>query len=219
MFTPEDDPDLEQLKITVVEDGQQEYSFGRKDDLNDHLKMLAAEFSGRSQIEFFHAATTVFVRRGLNRPACAARFRRMWEQEAEFLLSRLDSRWLVSACDTIMDTFDDPYEIATASAGVLFMNTIKLYETERLALGMAQRTPQDYRALRHPQRLFDGMAAYVIGSGEMVSIMVRRLRTTVRPGHLAPRIVLELLNRANAHDTVFRRFASVHTRNDTRWWV
>ena len=101
-------------------------SFGRKSELNAHIDMLRKEFSGKTYLEFFHAATTCFIRRRLNLDHCLANFRQIWQEESVFMCEHLDTRWLVSACDTIIDHFEDPNEVAVAIGGTLFMNTCKL---------------------------------------------------------------------------------------------
>jgi hypothetical protein len=79
----------------------------------------------------------VLLRRRIDLETNLARTRMLWRSEAPFLVAKLDSRWLVSACDTIIDHWHEPEERALALAGTLFANTIKLYETERWAAGHA----------------------------------------------------------------------------------
>jgi hypothetical protein len=90
------------------------------------------------------------------------------------LCSNLDARWLVSACDTIIDHFNEPDEIATAIAGSMFMNTVKLYETERLTQATVRSFDEVFKdGSRVP--LCDGMSAFVVGGGDMVKNLVRRV--------------------------------------------
>lgn len=219
MFAPTDDPDLETLKNSVVDAGARSFGRRRRNDLPEHMEMLAREFSGRSQLEFFQAATVVFIRRRLNLPDTVDRFWRMWRAEGDFLASRLDSRWLVSACDTIVDTANDPGERALAIAGTLYANTMKLYETERLALGTRHLGPESYdtgiRDARH--ELFDGVTAFNPGRGDMISKLMRRLNLKLDQDRVAGRILVELIGRAHRSDTVYSRFAAAHERPETAW--
>lgn len=144
-----------------------------------------------------------------------ANFRRIWAEEGEFLCSRLDSRWLVSACDTIIDHFEERDEVATAVAGTLFMNTVKLYETERLVQQPARGFEEVLGADRRVT-LFDGMAAFLVGRGDMVRNMLDRV-TRGADSPIASPILKELIRRANTHDTVFKRFRDLHTNPRTLW--
>ncbi len=144
----------------------------------------------------------------------------MWRAECAFLTERLDTRWLISACDTIIDLSDNSADVATAYAGSLFMNTIKLYETEILASGGAVPSNdgrQSYRAIEGRVPLFDGMSAFVIGRGDMIANLYERATRVCRGETPAQMILAELLKRANENNTVFRRFAEVHLNGDTLW--
>jgi hypothetical protein len=56
----------------------------------------------------------------------------MWAEEAHFLAKALNTKWLVSACDTFADHSNDDAERATALLAATMIKTIKIYETERL---------------------------------------------------------------------------------------
>jgi len=209
MFSETTVLDLGAFKATYVTLGEREYSFGRLENLDEHLAMISQEFSGKTQLELFHAVTTVFIRRGINLELTIHNFKTMWEQDADFLCENLDTRWLVSACDTIIDTFSDPIETSTAATGVLFMNTIKLYETER----KSNEIPNERLDGHYPSKrrsLFDGMSCYTRG-GDMIANMLKRLDTTPK-APVASRILSELIERAYKFDTIFNRFETIRTK-------
>lgn len=215
MCTAETPLDIERFKAELVNCGPRHYSFGRKADLDAHIHMLKIEFSGKTYLEFFHAATTTFIRRRFNLDHCLGNFRRMWEEESAFMCERLDTRWLISACDTIIDHFEEPDEVATAVAGTLFMNTCKLYETERLT----QEKVRDFQEVfRQTPRvaLYDGMSAFVVGRGDMVKNLLHRIEKHSNTCIASP-ILKELIKRANTHDTVFKRFRDKHVNEQTKW--
>lgn len=188
-------------------------SFGRDPDLGKHLTMLRAEFSGKPVALFYHAGITVLIRREMDLTVNVIRFRTLWRRMSAELCAGLDSRWLVSACDTFMDHGENDAERALAAAGALFANTIKLYETERWSRGAEG-------PLRVPVGivpLHDGMTAFLIGRGDMVANLHRRVLAVTSADRPAARILRELLARASRHDTVFRRFGEVHTDPETAW--
>ena len=218
-FTPQSDPCLADLRNRVVEGSTPESSYGRKNDLSEHLAMLEREFAGQPMLALFHAATIVFLRRGLNHAGCAKRFTRMWTQEADALLTMLDMRWLVSACDTFIDISEDPMVLRTAALGTGLVNIAKLYETERVAEGTTQIAPEDYdlSLVQGHYPLFDGISAFRAGSGEMPSKLLDRFDKVLRGNDPCTMIVRELIARLTKSDTVFKRFSQIHTRAETRW--
>jgi hypothetical protein len=208
--------DLVSLKATFLKGGQQGISWGLRERLEDHLAMLADEFSSRTVLEFFHAGTIVHIRRDIQRDSHIDRFQSLWWEEQAYLLKVLNLRWLVSACDTVVDVSTDPAEQAVAALGVAIANTVKLYETERIACDVAD--PDYSRVTQGPIDLFDGLTAFNVRGGDMVFNWLMRLDALTGDastlGHLLTR---EIIRRVNSGDTVFRRFAAAH-RNPQKAW-
>lgn len=207
--------DINTLKNERVERGPSIYSFGIRADLEKHFDMLAQEFSGRSFLELHHAELTTLIRRGVEREAALQRFWKIWDLEREFLVKNLDSRWLISTCDTIIDWSENSEERAFACAGTLFMNTIKLYETERLT-ALIKDTDQ-LESPRGRVALFDGLSTFKVGRGDMVRNMLSRIHKSAQNDSLAGRVVLELISRANINNTVYFRFRNRHENTNTGW--
>lgn len=214
MCSPTTELLIEEFKQKKVEQGSGHTSFGREHELSRHIAMLKDEFSGKSYLGFFHAATIAFIRRGENLAHCLSNFNRMWAQEGEFLRAELDSRWLIAACDTIIDHGQDKQEVATAIAATLFMNTVKLYETEWLTQ-QKTREYDDVFATSLQVPLVDGLSAFLVGRGDMVQNLLARVKLADSP--VAGAILQELVARANKHDTVFSRMRKLHTNPKTLW--
>jgi hypothetical protein len=209
-------PDWERLANAVVPGNGKTALIGRRAVLSDHLRDLTREFAGESQLLFYHAALTVLIRRGIDKDAAIRQFESLWRERQDDLLHGLTARWLVSACDTIMDCSTDPYERAIAFAGSCFMNTIKLYETELLCV---RSKPVVASEIAYPRPLFDGMTSFAVGRGDMVHNLRSRMSEVCRPGSVAAAILQELVRRADRSDTVYRRFAELHADDATRWVV
>ncbi|MFN4867376.1 MAG: hypothetical protein ACK5GZ_13795 [Cyanobium sp.] len=213
---------LSLLATTIIEGEEPIPSSGSKPDIELHIIMLKDEFIGQNEILLYHALLNVFLRRGINISDTTMRFRKLWTDYRSLLLSKLDSRWLVSACDSIVDHFDEPNEKITAMSASLLINTIKLYETERLALGQSGNG----RDLANPTfhwegrvNLFDGISAFRIGKGDMVKNMLTRISSIEQHSEFAAPIMKELIYRVNTVDTVFKRLRSVHTKRGTLWHI
>ncbi|NWG46597.1 MAG: hypothetical protein HXY25_08620 [Alphaproteobacteria bacterium] len=220
MDSPLSSEDFERLKARKVRGLVRRRLSGRKAELDEHLTDLRQEFVGRSELEFFHAELIVRIRREIDLSADTGTFLRLWDQEGAHLARSLDLRWLVSAADTLVDHHPDPAQRALAGAASLFTNTVKLYETERLALGQTRsRLPAGHDVkLGSRVGLFDGLSTFGAGTGDMIRNLYRRLEKLTREtGGPAALILRAVMMRMDRHDTVFQRLAAIHTREDTRW--
>ena len=207
---------LSDLKIRLIVGRRQVYSFGKIDDLEQHIQMLLHEFAGHSELLLYHAILIVLIRREIDLARNLENLNTLWTQESAFLCEMLDSRWLVSACDSLMDFSPSESERALAAVGSLFTNTLKLYETERHANGL-YGIKTHYPPLQGRISLHDGLSCFMIGGGDMVFNMHRRVLAVCSGSSPAACIVRTLLQRARTHDTVYRRFKEVHHNTSTLW--
>jgi len=207
---------LNELELRLVQGERQAYSFGKDPNLDQHVEMIRTEFVGKSEIELYHALLMVMIRRRIGLTVNIERAHSLWTTKSDFLCRNLDSRWLVSACDTIMEFWPEDAERALAATGSLFVNTIKLYESERWATNQ-MGAPQKYQLIDRRIPLHDGLSAYVIGRGDMIMNLHRRIHALCANQSPAGKILLELLARASRFDTVFKRFHEVHTNERTSW--
>lgn len=199
--------------LELIEGDEAIPSRGRKADLTEHLSMLRREFVGKPRLHYEHATLCVLARRRIEPSINVPRFFALWHDYQDALLASLDARWLVSACDTFLDLSNDPAERQAALAGTLFMNTIKLYETER-AQGSSTTALQP---MSGAQPLFDGLTTFVVGHGDMVMNLLNRVADVRKDDPLPARITHELVRRARADHTVFARIAAAHVKEATRF--
>lgn len=205
---------LSDMRNSLVEGLKPAPAIGRHESLDEHLEMIKNEFVGRPKLLYYHSELVVRIRRALELDENLKTYWLLWDAELEFLLDKLDTRWLVAACDTIADHHPDPAERATALSAAILINTIKLYETERVHLGNERLTKSDAYP---PQPLFDGLTTFAVGAGDMIANLTRRIATVAKLSPLAGAILLELFSRMHRQDTVFARMAAVHANDATRW--
>ena len=208
--------DFDRLRSEIVAGLPYQPSFGAHQRLDDHLGMLEGEFVGQNRLKFVHAALIVLIRRGIETDIVYGHFCRLWADHADILLDSLDSRWLVSACDTICDFSPDPAEARIAVLLSLFTNTLKLVETERRITGPANSEPAKIVG-RTP--IFDGMTAFLPVNGNMVANLLQRLDKVLQSDTRVEMIGRELISRALSSDTVFRRLARFQTQNIWPNWL
>lgn len=202
--------DFDRLRNEIVTGTAYVPAFGRQEDLQQQIAMLEHEFTGQLRLKFVHAVLNVLLRRGIHTDAVYAHFCALWAGHGDILLDTLDSRWLVSACDTISDHSTDPTEAQSAILISLFANTLKLAETERLMTASAESDPA--RIIRRTP-LFDGMTAFMPGGGDMPANLLHRLDRVLQTETLAGMIGREMISRVLSADTVFARLAKWQTRN------
>jgi hypothetical protein len=214
--TSDNPPDLSLLRQAIVSGAAGPSFVGRRRDLREHLAELEREFAGAPFLDLYHAALVVVIRRRLRVETAYRDFRSLWNVCRQDLLGRLTARWLISACDTIMDHDDDPFERAIACCAVNFLNTIKLYETERLTNSEPRYALSE---ITSAVPLFDGMTAFLVGKGNMISNLRKRTETicAIKPNALASDLMREIFRRADRADTVYRRLAAEHKIDATRW--
>lgn len=174
----------------------------RRPDFFEHMNELRSEFIDRSELLYIHAGCVVALRRRLALDHFLPLYLRLWQEEQAFLLKELSLRWLVSACDTLVDRAESPVQRAVALSGTLLANSMKLAETERFQLGL------DGRDLPRPRRaaedLFDGMTVFRPG-GDMIGNLFRRLEQVATLDPIAGPILAEVARRVQNADTVVRR--------------
>ncbi|MGV1912365.1 hypothetical protein [Agrobacterium vitis] len=212
-YTSEKQLDFERLRNEIVTDCSFVPSFGLHSDIRQQVEMLEREFAGQSRLKLVHAVLNMLVRRGVAVDIVYDHFCGLWAAHADFLLETLDSRWLVSACDTICDCSLDESEGQVAILVSLFVNTLKLTETERL---ITVPVEVDQSRVKGRMPLFDGLTAFMPGKGDMPINLLRRIDRAVRPETLSGKIGRELINRALLSDTPFARFSKMATFNKWR---
>lgn len=202
--------DFERFRSSIVAERSYMPSFGRHHDLKRQIDMLEQEFVGQLELKFVHASLNVLLRRGIENEIVYNHFRTLWVEHSDILIDVLDSRWLISACESICDHSDDPAEASSAILISLFMNSLKLAETERL---ITNPTEADPKIIKGRMPLFDGMTAFMPGGGDMPINLLGRLNRTLQPDTLVGLIGRELISRALSGNTVFTRLAPLQTEN------
>lgn len=215
------DVDLDALKNQIIGGEEVRYTYGSAKDLNEHIEQLEQEFVGQPALNHYHASLIVLIRREVDVQNNYARFKALWLTERDYLLASLNTRWLISACDTFIDLEDDPLLQAILMNAVVLINTIKLQETERFLCDQSLTVNPEHQQLLQQQRyaLFDGTAAFAVGTDDTLRNMRWRLEQ-ICEAHELGQIVIEIFDRLqlDQNNNVYSRFKQRHTREKTRWW-
>jgi hypothetical protein len=144
----------------------------------------------------------------------------LWENESDFLIENLNTRWLISAADSFIDHDANPLSRAYAFSAICLVNSCKLCETERFANDSeTSKYKPDKLARLKKERipLFDGTSAFTIGTCDTLRNMRWRLDALKEPLPCY-RILREIFNRINNFETVYSRMSKQHTNKNTLWW-
>lgn len=217
------DPDgsLDAMKTTTIDAGSKVWTRGSNKSLSTHFEDLRREFHGQLELVFHHAKLIVLIRREAELRKHFELFTSLWETEEAFLLKHLDTRWLLAAVDTFVDHDDDPVVRSLGMAAICLVNSIKLAETERVLCESKTLPLSPERVAEIQTRrvaLFDGTSGFTVGTDDTLRHMRWRL-DNVRDLCITGRILGELFDRMQEHDTVYARFRAAHTRQRTSWWT
>lgn len=213
--------EISSLKGQKVNNDVSTYTHGADKNLSNHLQNLSAEFSGKSELLYYHAKLIVLIRREHKVQANLNKFNELWKIEGPFLLKNLNTRWLMSAADTFADHSEEPLVKALALSASLLVNTIKLQETERFIQSSHNATDEEEKVtiLKNERvSLFDGTSAFAVGTDDTLRNMRWRLNSACQGNSMAGQILQEIFNRVQEHDTVYARFRKRHDRKKTAWW-
>ena len=198
------DVDFAPLKLARV-DGRAPEVEGSRSTYARKLRELSEEFDGLPALMRLHGLLIAHLRRRSAPAHTAALFLRLWTEESDWLLQRLDARWLVSAITTFGDHGATEVQRRLGQSLSLMFGMMKLYETERLYSGSTPDQPFDWTR-RPPTPLALQMDAYALGGGGLdVNLLGRLWQEAGTDAVLAPlaRHLLALL--IADPRTVFRR--------------
>lgn len=215
-----DNVDYKELKSTFINTNKTVYTHGSVNDLKSHLANLRNEFNEKTELEYYHAELNVFLRRGIDCKGTFKKLSDLWENESNFLIKNLNTRWLISAADSFIDHDSNPLSRAFAFSAICLVNSCKLCETERFASNSEniEYDPGKLDQLKMERiPLFDGTSAFTIGTCDTLRNMRWRLDALKEP---LPSywILIEIFNRINKFETVYSRMSKQHTNKNTLWW-
>lgn len=204
--------DEQQLLDQKVYIGYFRQHIGRKTSLLEHIGNLEKEFQGRQLLELYHAILIVLIRREYNIPTVFAEFDKLWQHYAAELAQLLNLRWLTSAADTFIDHHPDTAVKALMLNVTVLINTVKIYESERLA---SDQTGENTLPEKLP--LFDGLETFKVNHDD--SLYNLRCRIGELCHGIPQGIILEsVFERLNETNSAFFRLKQRHRQDRTRWW-
>ena len=213
--------DFHQQSKQLIADGDVVYTHGSGDDIEEHFIALMDEFSGQSELCYTHAKIIVLIRRDFEAKKHFKIFELLWQEEKDYLLKNLNTRWLISATDTFADYSNDNTVRSLSVACACLINTIKMQESERFITNAQECTDDKEKItkLDNSERfsLFDGTSVFKFGTDDTLRNMRWRI-DKVAQFNIAGEILLEVFLRLQKFDTIYKRSKDRHIRDKTGWW-
>jgi len=217
--------DYTKLKNDIIPgDSPKQFQSYMIKDLNEHMVHLKTGFAGKSELLYYHAQLIVLLRRGADVKSNFLLFDDLWKNESDFLCANLNMRWLIAAADTFIDHDADAITSALMLNAVILINTIKLYETERYLYNIESKQSKDYDLekldpiSKNCFDLFDELPSFRVGVDDTLRNMRWRIEAIAQSRPLAHQLLLEVFDRVNKHDSVYKRFRECHQKPRTAWW-
>lgn len=208
--------DISALNTRLVPGAQRRVTYyGHIPDISEHLAKVREEFVGLPELCYVHAELIVLIRRRIDLVENVPTFLSLWAREKELLAAYLNSRWLMSACDTFTDQAPEPRRSRALAVTSIF-RVLKLCETERLALRDQTLLPERYDLVAASLRagkifeLWDGTKAYEFRTGDSFCLHIQRVLTVADKDPALGLIARTLMRRALEGDTLLARLSKLN---------
>jgi hypothetical protein len=213
--------DFSRQKQIIIDGDEIKYTHGSSNNLEEHFVALRDEFINQSELCYTHAKIIVLIRRNFEAKNHFTIFEKLWEEEKDYLLNHLNTRWLISATDTFADLSDDDTIKSLSIACSCLLNTVKIQESEHFITNYDSYEVDSKKITRldNEERvpLFDGTSVFKVGTDDTLRNMRWRIDKAAKI-NTAGAILLEIFLRLQEHDTVFKRLRDRHSRSKTGWW-
>ena len=207
--------DFAPLKLRTVDRAAPSVS-GSRTTFARKVRDLSDEFHAQPELLFLHGLLIANLRRRDQPPQTAPLFLRLWAEEADWLLARLDARWLVSAITTFGDHGASEVQRRVGQSLSTLFAMMKLYESERLYSGHAPEDPFPVAGRAAPRLPLEMDPYALTGGGLDVNLLGRLWLDAGEDAVIAPlaRHLLELL--ITDPGGIFRRLRLMRAERETQ---
>ena len=168
-----------------------------------------SEFSGAPEVLKTVLECIVKSRRNIEPDATGKLFKETVENNLDTVLT-MNSRWLVSVCDTYADCGDE-LESSNATMVSLMFNQIKLCGTV-LDLVMDSRINGNKLNNYNTKPLWDGMWGFNVLKGDMVENLIQRMDKNLSATPTIHKIWLRLMDNVADSNNIVAVLKKIHSR-------
>jgi len=148
-------------------------NLNRLQDVEKNIQAVKAEFVGKPLVCHELVKTIIYLRRQIDMADNTPRFFDLWENYHETLLKELDTRWLLSVVDTVIEIGDD-LEAAVAMNISQCINQCNIH-TSLLINCVDGRLDANKLQREMKAPTWDGMITVDVPTGDMVHNMMTRM--------------------------------------------
>ena len=162
-------------------------------DLKENIKDVKRAFIGKPRVCHEIVKSIIHLRRGIEVEYHTERFYSLLDKYQDVLISEFDTRWLISLCDTIVDTGND-IDSSSAMTVVLIVNGLNI-QAILLEIAGANQPSKDQVRNTSGRKTWDGMLSAFPTKGDMVFNMMTRAEKNISRSALVLPIWQEIKNR------------------------
>lgn len=176
---------------------------------------LRVELAGQSELVLLHGLVIAHLRKRRFPDHAPQLFRRLWVEQAPYLLEALNTRWLISAVITFGEHGATASEQALGREMGMLFSMMKLYEFERLHSG---RAPDEAFGLRRvAAELPLGMTPFSLASGGLDINLLAPVWQRAMDEPVMGKLACLLLDRLNTDPGgLFRRIGQMRAKKRAR---
>jgi len=152
------------------------------------------------------------LRQGRNTEKNRIEFKRIIQKNIKKICKNLNTRWLISICDTYVD-YGNPIEARNALIITVFTNMEKLGQTYFHMFDLKINN-EKIKKLRDepPFELWDGMTSFHLKKGDLTSNMFRRIDWCLKETPELHLIFKTVLTRIKKNDTILGNINKYHRK-------
>jgi hypothetical protein len=162
-------------------------------DLKENIKDAKRAFIGKPRVCHEIVKSIIHLRRGIEVEYHTEKFYSLLDKYQDVLISEFDTRWLISLCDTIVDTGNDA-DSSSAMTVVLIVNGLNI-QAILLEIAGANQPSRDQVRNTSGRKTWDGMLSAFPTKGDMVFNMMTRAEKNISRSALVLPIWQEIKNR------------------------
>ena len=192
------------LDIIPGDQSNRKTNLNRLSDVDQNIQAVRSEFIGMPEVCHQLATQIIHLRRDPSSATHSATFYRLWMLYEAVFLEHLNVRWLISVCDTLVDTAT-PHQSAVAMNIVQCINRCNLDVTLLLNAvnGTLDRTKlsQELKV-----KTWGGMINADVPTGDMLHNMMMRLESVVQGDQLCYRIWRKIVEHSRNEPNVIMEY-------------
>lgn len=199
----------------IIPGNQRAHNVQRVGDIAQHKQLIEQEFVGKPRVCAEVAKCIIHIRRNDQREQHVNLLTDMLQKHTQLFVNNSDIRWLVSVCDTIVDT-GTPEQRSTAMIISNFVNLLKLWDTSVDIMHNTEFSNQR-TAVYKPKPLWAGAITFSIRDGDMVHNMMRRINSCVKTDPLLLAIWRRVMVLLRDSDLTLNRMQWLHSSKN--FWI